>query len=134
MSYQRKTKPALWTTMRDALRPRGNTTVKPSRKFIRHATDGRAKQNREYKRLRKEWLAGKECEGCWPIFNRKQAPATELHHRRGRAGRLLLESRWFCALCDECHRYVHDHPNGARELGLLAKHGEWNTIPKKRPF
>lgn len=44
--------------------------------------------------------------------------ATSVHHVRGR-GRFLLEPKTWLAVCEPCHRYIHDHPAWAREQGFL---------------
>lgn len=44
--------------------------------------------------------------------------ATSVHHVRGR-GRFLLDAKTWLAVCEPCHRYIHDHPAWAREQGFL---------------
>lgn len=56
------------------------------------------------------------CEVC------NLAPATELHHRKGRGKYLLDESTWL-AVCFNCHRTIHDKPALAYATGLLLKRG-----------
>lgn len=46
------------------------------------------------------------------------ARATSVHHVRGR-GRFLLDTKTWLAVCEPCHRYIHDHPAWARERGYL---------------
>lgn len=43
-----------------------------------------------------------------------------LHHRRGRCGTLLTDSRYFCSLCLKHHNYVNEHNEEAQKLGLVA--------------
>lgn len=52
-------------------------------------------------------------------------PATEIHHLRGRAGKLLLDERFWVGVCADAHRFIHDRPEVARKAGLLAQPGEW---------
>ena len=96
------------------------------RKRIATASTARAKQLREYAKLRKGWLVGKRCEACLLLFNRPAKEATEVHHRAGRSGKLLLDKTLWLALDAECHRYIHDHPTEARQYGLLPEKGGWN--------
>ncbi len=48
------------------------------------------------------------------------AQATAVHHRKGRAGLLLCDVRYFTAVCWWCHRWIHDHPAEARKMGWLC--------------
>lgn len=47
--------------------------------------------------------------------------ATEIHHKKGRAGWLLVDIRYWVQVSKECHRWIHDHPEEATKLGLLQK-------------
>ena len=49
----------------------------------------------------------------------------EVHHTRGRAGSLLLDERYWLALSKQGHRFVHEHPEVARENGWLCAAGDW---------
>lgn len=67
-----------------------------------------------YAALRKVFLAGPpevRCRCC--AVN----PATDVHHTRGRAGKLLLDVRYWLPLCRSCHRWVGENPEAARRLG-----------------
>jgi hypothetical protein len=95
---------------------------------VNPTTPKRAKQKAEYLKLRRQWL--KEHETC-------EAPmcmgrATEIHHKRGRIGELLNDTRYWLALCEPCHRWVHEHPKAARDAGLLCQLGEWNTVDRTK--
>lgn len=60
---------------------------------------------------------------------RKPNPSTEIHHARGRIGRLLNDERFFVASCRECREWPHEHPREAREMGVLAEATDWNVFP-----
>lgn len=60
---------------------------------------------------------------------KEEKRATEIHHVRGRAGTLLLDERFWKALCSTAHDFVHENMAMAREVGLLCQVGEWNTAP-----
>jgi len=62
----------------------------------------------------------------WPISDR----LNEVHHMRGRAGSLLCDERFWIALSKQGHRWVHENPEKARNMGFLCAKGEWNTPPK----
>lgn len=47
--------------------------------------------------------------------------ATEVHHRRGRVGRLLLDQTHWAALCHGCHSYYTEHPAEAYESGISER-------------
>lgn len=85
------------------------TTLIPARSHKRSA------QERACARLRPEWMAAHPwCERCG-------APATDLHHRKGRTGALLCDSRWFAALCAHCHQHTHDQPAESYRTGLMLR-------------
>lgn len=44
--------------------------------------------------------------------------ATEVHHKAGRIGELLLLISKWLAVCRNCHSYIETHPDEAKELGL----------------
>jgi hypothetical protein len=64
-----------------------------------------------------------------PTNSYQQWRATEIHHSRGRLGALLTDTRYFVAVCQSCHRWIHDHPGKARQLNLLCEMGDWNKQP-----
>lgn len=49
--------------------------------------------------------------------------ATEIHHLNFRNGDRLLDERFWRGLCSEHHRYAHNNPAKAREIGLFAQSG-----------
>lgn len=55
--------------------------------------------------------------------------ATEIHHKRGRCGRLLTWVPGFVASCRACRDFPHLNPRKARDLGVLASATEWNVFP-----
>ena len=60
-----------------------------------------------------------------------QQPATEVHHKRGRVGALLTDTRFFIPTCYQCGRnWIHNNPTRARQLNLLSSAVEWNTVPE----
>src|SRR4051812_49196612 len=67
----------------------------------------RAKQNATYSKLRAAFLLERpRCEyptGC-------QNAATDVHHRKGRVGALLLDTAHWSALCRPCHQFVTGEP------------------------
>jgi hypothetical protein len=41
----------------------------------------------------------------------------QIHHKKGRIGHLLWNTKYFLAVCPNCHRYIEDHPEQARSNG-----------------
>lgn len=44
--------------------------------------------------------------------------ATDLHHRAGRVGELLWDTRYFLAVCRGCHQLIEREPAMAKEKGF----------------
>jgi hypothetical protein len=73
----------------------------------------------DYQILRSGYLGTHQwCEraGC-------QNRSNQVHHQRGRTGTLMLNTQFWTAICDKCHRWIHDHPASARTEGLLGPWG-----------
>lgn len=76
----------------------------------------RARQEHLYMLRRRVWLLNKHCERCGRM-------ATEVHHKAGRIGVLLLDETKWCALCHDCHVHVTEHPAEAYEQGFSLHRG-----------
>lgn len=75
----------------------------------------RAAQNRLYMKLRREYLdANPRCASPWDCRN----AATEIHHKRGRVGALLLDVTTWLGLCAPCHHRATVNPAEAIEAGV----------------
>jgi hypothetical protein len=104
------------------------------RQRIRRQSKAGAARARSYTKVRKEFLASCAplvCERC--RLPQRPENAT-IHHKRGRAGALLTDTRHWSILCIRCHQWVGDNPNAARECGLLCEIGKWNTPDKNAPM
>lgn len=113
---KRKTKPALWLS---AL-PRRN----PNR-----PRNGKSQARESYRTRRDRFLAklrNKLCPVALAVWKRK-VPVAEVHHTRGRIGTLLNDERYWLAVSLIGHRWIHEHPQAARERGWLAERGSWGT-------
>jgi hypothetical protein len=44
----------------------------------------------------------------------------DIHHTAGREGPMLLNHRYWMAVCRPCHTRVHENPAWAREKGYLG--------------
>lgn len=45
--------------------------------------------------------------------------STEIHHVRGRVGKLLNDKSNFMAVCRNCHTFIENNPNEARAKGWI---------------
>lgn len=82
-------------------------------KEIRPRSKKRAVGERAYKKLRDKYLTEHAiCEvahcGCW---------ASEIHHKKGRIGDLLTDTKYFLAVCRSHHLYIELHPEDAKKHG-----------------
>lgn len=136
-----KTKPALFLSLpsvRKARKAAQRARVealkakpgKARRKPVRRVSKSRAKELARYSILRGAFLwRFSLCQAC-SVYYPACVPfyAVEIHHRRGRSGKLLNATEYWLAVCNHCHARIHRHPAEARELGLLCEKGKWNTL------
>lgn len=85
---------------------------------VRRVSAKRARANRRYTVLRRDYLtAHPRCEfpgGC-------VQPATEIHHKAGRVGPLLLDVGHWAPLCHAHHAWTTEHPALAVEMGVSER-------------
>ena len=81
---------------------------------IRKVSPKRAEQNREYLKLRKEYLA------LYPVCEIEDCnlKAVDIHHQRGKEGARLLDTNFFFAVCRGHHTYFTEHSKEAIEKGV----------------
>lgn len=106
------------------------------RKPLKKISRSQRTRSRAYFALTAAFLERPENQHCQICVRRREAgedillhQATEVHHRRGRIGRLLTHEPEFVPSCFECRQWPHQHPRKARELGLLAPVAQWNVFP-----
>lgn len=85
---------------------------------IKPRSDKRAKQEALYLIINRQYLKDHpKCEA-----NIKGVcsgnPSNQVHHKKGRIGELLLDTKYFLAVEDSCHRYIETHPEFAYENGF----------------
>ena len=90
---------------------------------IKPVSDRRRKELAFYARLKRGYLKAHR----WCVVN--HTPATEVHHSRGRSGRLLCDVRFWLPVSFSGHRWIHDHPAEARRHGWIGEVGTWNSQP-----
>lgn len=91
---------------------------------IANRSKKRAKQEREYAKIAKEFLS--ENEYCVVHSDEDTiCRSTQIHHKKGRIGSLLTDTRYFLAVCDEAHKQIEANPKWARimkySLSRLSK-------------
>jgi predicted metal-binding protein len=93
----------------------GTPPEKKKPKPIAKNSKKRLKENMEYSKIREAYL--KDFPVCEVLncLNR----ATEIHHMQGRIGALLTDVNHFLAVCESCHKYIHDNPAWSREQGYV---------------
>ncbi len=97
-----------------------------SLKRIRRVSTNMRKLKTYYRELRDEFLAAHNvCE----VHGDKCAP-TEIHHKRGRTSTLLIDARFFAAVCSGGHAWIHDRIEDARADGLMCEKGTWCQAPE----
>ena len=95
--------------------PLSRSKMERKRQFhIRRVSVKRKSETALYRLLRIEYLI--EHPFCEGLCGKR---STEIHHRAGREGKLLNDKRHFAAVCRTLHDWIRDHPNQAREAGLL---------------
>jgi hypothetical protein len=80
---------------------------------IKKISDKRIKENKEYLILRVDFLAKTENQVC-PITKQQ---TTDIHHKKGRIGKLFLDTRYWIAVSRNGHRWIEENPIEAKKLG-----------------
>lgn len=92
--------------------PKHERKEKPKPGYIKRRSAKRTKQEKTYLQLNRIFLKDKQCQ-CKGCENR----ASEVHHKRGRIGKLLLDIRFWLACCTDCHKEIEAKPEWAKEKG-----------------
>jgi hypothetical protein len=100
---------------------------KASGKKIKKVSKKRAAELREYKPIRRKFLAdnpicGLKLPGC-------TGHASEVHHQAGREGKRLLDITDFIGACHNCHRIATDQSREA----IAAGHSKTRLGKPKKP-
>lgn len=79
--------------------------------YIKPRSAKRAAEEREYLKRRDKYLTlHPECERC-------SLPANQIHHKKGKIGKLLINVMYFMAVCPDCHHWIENNPLKAKEEG-----------------
>ena len=98
-------------TGKPALKPEPREKKKPQP--IRKKSEKREIEEREYLKRKKEYL--KESPKCQVLKCHRNA--TDIHHKKGRAGSLYLDVAHWMGVCRSCHRWIEDNPAMAKAFG-----------------
>lgn len=100
----------------------GNQVKLVAKTQIKKKSDKQKVRDFEYLKLRKDFLNLSENSSCYAklpgicIGGFKQQ--LTVHHKNGRIGENLLDTKSWIPLCLACHEWVETHPKDAREMGL----------------
>lgn len=90
--------------------------IKDKSTGIKPVSEKRSKQLEIYRTLRDSYLSDNpicEVKNC---FN----PTSNLHHKNGRVGVMVYNTKYFMACCSSCHpKKIHENPEWARSMGYL---------------
>lgn len=135
IAWQRRSREAAFRRQKKKQRAMKTFEKKPTKarkKPIRSTSKKRAVEIRLYTKERREWLKlerNRVCHICLCVGRATPNPSTEIHHARGRIGRLLRDRRFWVASCRPCRSIPHDNPKWARSVGILAEQKDWNVYP-----
>ena len=86
-------------------------------KPIAHRSSKRSREELEYSKKRIIFLNEHPmCEAH--IAGVCTGTSSEIHHKAGRIGKLLLDIRYWLSTCRSCHQFIEMNPKAAREMGL----------------
>ncbi len=108
------------------------SAIKVTFRRVAGMSEKRKREAKEYAKLRRMFLReNPQCAVLEVAFDR-QKPATDVHHSRGRAGTLYLDTRFWIPVSREGHRWIEENRNLARKLEwegrpILAAVGKWNN-------
>jgi Rad3-related DNA helicase len=81
---------------------------------IRKQSKAMEKRLVEYHKRKEAFLTSKYCQLCCQS-------ATDLHHKKGRLGKNLLDENTWMALCRQHHSWIHQNPKWSYAEGWLEK-------------
>lgn len=109
-------------------KPWKKTEIPKQKAPMRQVSKKRQSRLGEYRKVSKAFLERNQvCKICLVRGIIPPNKSTEIHHHRGRIGRLLCDVRGFVASCFPCRDFPHANTVVARELGVLAPATLWNV-------
>lgn len=126
MTWPRTKRPkALWVGQPGGLKPNGHRIESKKLRRLKPRSSSYSARMRIYGARVKAFLRLNPFCAVYPT-----RPATEVHHRAGRSGRLLLWEPGWLAVSQEGHVKIHGSPSKARRLGWLLPIGCWNDYER----
>lgn len=95
--------------------PKPEKEEKKKKPKIKVLSNKREQQNKLYLSIRKVFLEGKKCVVC------QSCEAQDVHHKMGRIGDLLINIKYFLAVCRHCHTEIEKNTTWAYENGYSLK-------------
>ena len=96
------------------------SVVKPINKKLPRRSPKRSAQDKEYSSLRASFLLSSSlCTARIP--GHCTINATDVHHKKGRAGDLLLDTTYWMPVCRACHTWIDANSQAAEDLGFTIK-------------
>ena len=71
---------------------------------------------RIYKKVREIYLNNNP--NCEAKLQGCSYEATEIHHKAGKTGDLLFNTKYFLAVCRTCHNWIEGNPKEAKQMNL----------------
>lgn len=94
--------------------------------WLHRKSSKQRERDAKYLPIRDDYLAKHPlCEVCLKERANPPKRATEVHHKRGRMGKLLFDQRYFMAVCREDHVWIDANRAESRRRGYLCGVGEW---------
>lgn len=96
---------------------RENRRPQPKEKVVKIAkrTEEGKRQDQLYSQMRKKFLSDNPlCQCCQPGCS---TYSTQVHHKKGRGIWLLITKFWL-AVCANCHEWIEKNPAEAKEKGF----------------
>ena len=87
--------------------------------FIPKVSDKQLNALKEYRQVRDEFM--KTNHVCQAKLEGCTKTATDLHHKKGREGKLLTDKKFFMALCRSCHNKIEDGGEWVYEMGFKIR-------------
>lgn len=94
--------------------PKRKTRVRPRSTKLASGMNLYRKRAKVYK-IENPTCAGPGC----------RRPTEDVHHTRGRSGKMLLLAEFWKPVCRKCHDWIAANPLDARAVGLLCEKGKW---------
>lgn len=90
----------------------GCRAARPAPKKLNPVSKKRADEMKAYNLMKDMWMPGKKC----AVTGR---PAEQVHHIKGRRGKLLCDIKHWLPVTQEGHDWIHNNPTEARAKGWL---------------